>query len=59
MGYSPWGHRELDTTEHLNTTQHPFAYSGSISQLWEREFRTINMLEKNREFQDPQFFSDW
>jgi len=21
-GYSPWGHKELGTTEHLSTTQH-------------------------------------
>ena len=22
MGYSPWGHKELDTTERLSTAQH-------------------------------------
>ena len=22
MGYSPWGHKELDTTEQLTTAQH-------------------------------------
>ena len=22
-GYNPWGHKELDTTEQLNTAQHP------------------------------------
>ena len=58
-GNSPWDHKELDMTEQLSTTQQPFAYSGSISQLWEKEFRRINMVEKNREFQDPQFLSDW
>ena len=59
VGYSPWDHKELDMTEQLSTTQQPFAYSGSISQLREKEFRRINMVEKNREFQDPQFLSDW
>ena len=59
VGYNLWGCKELDMTEQLSTTQQPFAYSGSISQLWEKEFRRINMVEKNREFQDPQFLSDW
>ena len=24
MAYSPWGHKELDTTERLNTAQYSF-----------------------------------
>ena len=26
VGYSPWGHKESDTTEPLSTTQHSFSF---------------------------------
>ena len=36
MGYSPWGHKELDMTEQLSTTQHKDLVSQQIDcqALW-------------------------
>ena len=30
MGYSPWGHTELDTTERLHSHTYMYIYSGAI-----------------------------
>ena len=31
VGYSPWGHKESDTTEQLNTTQHSTTWEAPLS----------------------------
>ena len=44
VGYSPWGHKELDTTEQLNTAQHrgpetDTEYKCLLKSLYFRKFK--------------------
>ena len=42
MGYSPWGHKELDTTEQLHT----FRYADDTTHMAENEKELKSLLMK-------------
>ena len=44
MGYSPWGHKELDTTEQLSTAQH----STELTYHYPKKIRILFGLKKKK-----------
>ena len=61
VGYSPWGHKELDMTEWLSCAE--WQHSTEYFRLFISDFSWLGLLPKSwyssKVFSDPPFFSLW